>query len=58
MKPLEERFRNLIDSYLKDAVETNNPLINELIEDFENFRGKTLNPRTLLCNTSIQNNAT
>ena len=51
---LEDRFTELGGRYLKNAIENENPLICELIEEFKRFSGgRNLKCKSLLCDKNI-----
>ena len=50
MEPLETRLENLKKEYIQRMINSDNPLINVLIEDYERFEGHSdLKPKTILC---------
>ena len=51
LTPIESRLKELVDKYLKNAFLTQNPMIIELIDDFQTLKRGKKNPETILCNT-------
>jgi hypothetical protein len=56
MQFLEDRFRELNGNYLNDSIENENPLINDLINEYKLFkrgRNQKLKFETILCNQKL-----
>ena len=56
IKKLDDRLAMLKNKFLDKAECTNNPIIVQLIKDFQRFNNShELKPRTILCGTNIVN---